>query len=394
MRPLICPQCGGQIDEYVAGATFTTCEYCSTKFLIEPNKAPKQPPAKPVDFDMPPTDVTEPFVKIIGVVIGVIVVVSLISLLVFKGAKPGASSVSSVPSVFRSSPTPSPTPEPDRAILRFGGTGAENGLFDDASSIAVDKQGQIYVADNKLRVQQFDAQGVFLKLLKVPANGRNYERARVIDKIAVASDGRLFVAVGGVILIYSQNWAAAPRVVHVAPDFIQDFYLKADGSMLAVADNDRIETLIYVNKNGGVTRRVEGFHTDALEASIAPLATAAESVRIAVDSAGNIFSVYALGALGSYSISHNTEDLAIARLTPAAKFVKKFDPVFNASALVVDQKNRLCISTRESVVLLDADGNNVGHFRANERIDAFTLDKDGYIYTIANNTVAKYEPVP
>ena len=67
MRPLICPQCGGQITEYPEGARFTTCDYCETRFVIEENKAPRGPQA-PVEapeistsFDVPP------FVRVLGI---------------------------------------------------------------------------------------------------------------------------------------------------------------------------------------------------------------------------------------------------------------------------------------------------------------------------------------
>ncbi|HEV7699860.1 MAG TPA: hypothetical protein VGO43_06500, partial [Pyrinomonadaceae bacterium] len=340
MRPLICPQCGGQIDEYPAGATFATCEYCSTKFLIESNKAPRAPePTIPLGPAQPPNldtgDPTTSFVKILGMVLGAIAVISTIAVVATQNKKPYSSSGPSVGSLFRTpSPTPVPTATPDTSILRFGERGTYDGQFDGASSIAVDKLGRIYVSDNKLRVQQFDEKGNFIKVLQVPAKGRNYDRAHSIDKIEVGTDGKLYVAVGGVILIYTENWAAAPRVVQVAPDYIQDFALKADGSMLAVSDNDRIETLIFVNKSGGITRRIEGFHTDALNAAVSPLETAAEAVRIAVDAKGNIFSVYALGALGSYTLSYNNEDLAIALLTPEAKFIRQFVPTTNVAELL------------------------------------------------------------
>jgi hypothetical protein len=65
--------------------------------------------------------------------------------------------------------------------LEFGGKGTGNGLFQDAGSIAVDKKGQIYVSDDTLRVQQFNDKGEFLKVIQVPANGRQL-RTRPHDR--------------------------------------------------------------------------------------------------------------------------------------------------------------------------------------------------------------------
>lgn len=388
MRPLICPQCGGQIDEYSPGATFTVCEYCGTRFLIEANKAPSVP-VEPPDLEV--ADPTAPFVKILAAVIAAIAIVGFIAIVSVKNKKPDS------PSYFptlRGTPVPSvaPTATPDTALLRFGGTGAENGQFDDATSIAVDGQGMIYVADG-LRVHQFDANGKFQKSLQVPAKGRNYERAHNIYKIAVTSDERLVVCVGGVILVYSPTLSGPPRTIQVAPDFIQDFVVKADGSMLAVSDNDRVETLLFINKNGAVTRHIEGFHTDALNAKVSPLDTGIELVRIAVDAKGNIFSVYALGAAGNYTLSYNDKDLAIARFTPDAKFVRSFPGSTDIAGLAVDKWNRLEVAVGSTVVAYDSDGNNLGS-RSTEDIGSFALDADGNIYTITNNTVAKFPPIP
>lgn len=252
MRPLICPQCGGQITDYRVGVTFATCGYCSTRFLIEENKLPPPAQVDPPEIEIP-SDVRDGFIKVIGGVLAAVAVIAFIAVVASKGKKE-PTYTSTLPFASRPTSTPyaPPTPTPDTAILRFGG-------LSDPTSIAVDTQGRIYVADNELRVQQFDESGELIKTLQVPGKGRNYDRAHVINKIGVAADGRLFVAVGGVILIYGENWSAAPRVVQVAPDFIQDLSVKADGSLLAVSDNDRVETLLFVNKNGGITRRIEAF---------------------------------------------------------------------------------------------------------------------------------------
>ena len=45
MEPLIFPQCGGKITEYRSEQHFATCEYCSTKFLIEDHKESAAPDA-------------------------------------------------------------------------------------------------------------------------------------------------------------------------------------------------------------------------------------------------------------------------------------------------------------------------------------------------------------
>jgi hypothetical protein len=45
----------------------------------------------------------------------------------------------------------------------------------------------------------------------------NYEHARTIDKIAVGDDGKLYVAVGGVVLVYGEQSTEPVHTFQVAP---------------------------------------------------------------------------------------------------------------------------------------------------------------------------------
>jgi hypothetical protein len=199
--------------------------------------------------------------------------------------------------------------------------------------------------------------------------------------------------VGGVILVYPENWPASPRVIQVAPDYIADFILRPDGSALAVSYSDRIETLLLINKQGGIIRRIEGFHTDALNASLAPLSTAVASIRLAADRKGNLFSIYAIGALGSYSLSYNNEDLSVARFSPQLKFVKALVPTANALGLFIDTKERLYVAKRDFIATYDEDGHTNGGFSPGGTLDAFFVDSAGQIYTVINDVIAKYPPI-
>src|SRR4051794_28549712 len=106
MRPLICPQCGGQIDEYAAGAAFTVCEYCGTKFLVDENKLPRVV-AAPVDPpELETEDPTAAFRKVLAGALIAIVVVIVISVFATKTQKSPTASATT----FASRTTPSPTP--------------------------------------------------------------------------------------------------------------------------------------------------------------------------------------------------------------------------------------------------------------------------------------------
>jgi hypothetical protein len=92
-------------------------------------------------------------------------------------------------------------------------------------------------------------------------------------------------------------------------------------------------------------------------------------------------------------VKFKDQDLSIARFTPDGKFVKAFSPVKEAFAMLIDAKDRLYVSNRDSIMVYDRDGNTVGGPIVNKKLDAFTVDKAGQIYAVVDNAVAKYPPI-
>ncbi|HEX3102745.1 MAG TPA: hypothetical protein VHQ01_13165 [Pyrinomonadaceae bacterium] len=391
-KPLICPQCGGEIENYSPGQTMATCSYCGTRFLVDPRNEPAPPVYEPVEFSSPNPQATTAVIALIVIfLVGGVIVTAFISGI--KGTSQSRSGTAKpIASPVGGKPVLAPTPNPN--LLEFGGKGTENGQFQDANSIAVDKQGRIYVSDDSLRVQQFDDKGTYLRTIQIPAKTGNYDHARTIDKIAVGDDGKLYVAVGGVIQVYDENATKLSRVMEVAPDYIQDFALKSDGGMVMIYDNDRIETLIVVTKTGKITKRISGFHTKALDAALSPKETAIEAIRLAVDGTGNIFSVYAFGDLGSYSLSSNADELMIARFSPDGKFVNKFVQTMNSCGIEVDSQGRIYLSANDSIQIYSNTGETVSTISGLSVVNAFALDKDNNVYAIALDRVMKRAAIP
>jgi sugar lactone lactonase YvrE/DNA-directed RNA polymerase subunit RPC12/RpoP len=393
MKPLICPQCGGKITEYDQWQKFATCQYCSTRFLIEQEI---KPPA-PVHFESSYNsseklnygqNLVIGIVVVVGLVFGVIILLSVVK------TKPKPTSPN-YPVYTTTTPqkTASPTPTPNPNLLEFGGKGTGNGLFQDADAIAVDKQGRIYVADDSLRVQQFNEKGEFLKVWQIPSQTIHYKRARSIQKIAVDDKNRLHVLVGGTILVYEPDASEPFNTFHAAPDFMVDFALRSDGTMLIVSSNDEIETLIYVNKAGKVTRRINGFHTETADAVLSPRETGLAAIRLGVDGAGNIYSVYAFGDLGGYELNYDAEDLMIFRFTPEAKYVNKFVQTMNSCGIDLDNQSRIYISDESSINIYTNSGEPVSTVPDLGGIDAFALDKENNIYVLADDKVIKRSAV-
>jgi len=391
MKPLICPQCGGKITDYSQLDNFATCGYCATRFVIEPErqKSPTQTESvyQPLKTSRPNPNV---FIVTIGVALAIVGGIFFLALLSPKSKpEPTLPSVAQTYSTPTLTPTASPTATPNPNLLQFGGKGTSNGLFQDAADITVDKQGRIYVADESLRVQQFDERGEFLKVWQIPSQTNRYRRARTIQKIAVDDKDSLYVLVGGTILVYESDASEPFKTFHVAPDFMQDFALRSDGGFLIVSNNGEIETLLFVNQAGKITRRLNGFHTETADAALSPHETGLAAIRLAVDGAGNIFSVYAFGDLGSYQLNYNPEELMIFRFTPEGKYVNKFVRSMNSCGIVVDNQSRIYVSDNSSINVYSNTGEQVATVPKVGRINSFALDKQNNVYFISDDYVYK-----
>lgn len=390
MKPLICPQCGGKITDYSPLQNFAVCGYCATKFVIEPEQT-KITAAPQFDYDGRENSNATSNIFLLTVGAIVVIVGTIIFLAILMSGKQSKTTYISYerPKFPTLTPRVSPTPTPNMNLLEFGGKGTANGLFQNADAITVDKNGRIYVGDETLRVQQFDGKGEFLKTWQMPSKTVNYKHARAINKIAVGDDGNLYVAVGGVILIYNQESSEPVYTIQTAPDYIQDFALRSDGGLLFISNNSEIETLVFVNRDRKVIRRIKGFHTETADAALSPRETGLAAIRLAVDGAGNIFSIYAFGDLGSYSLSYNAEELTIFRFTPEGKYVNKFVQSMNSCGIEVDNQSRIYISDDSSLKIYSNTGAPISTVSDLRGINAFALDKQNGIYVLSDDQIFK-----
>ena len=392
MKPLICPQCGGRITVYKPSDAFTVCIYCETKFVIE-HETTKPPPRVEFDYEPVKSSMSRQQIFVTVFVCAAIILGGIIFIAVVANKKDKADNTYSgytKPTPFsKYTPPISPTPTPNLNLLEFGGKGTGEGLFQDADSIAVDKKGRIYVGDDSLRVQQFDAEGKFLKLWQIPSETVNYKRARTIHKVAVDGEENIYVAVGGVVLVYKQDADKPFLTLLDAPDYVVDFALRSDGGVLLMSNNDQIETLFFISKSKKITRTIKGFHSDTADASMSPFDVGLAAIRIAVDGAGNIYSIYALGDVGTYQLSYNAEDFRIFRFTPEGKYVNKFVQTMDSVGIETDNQSRIYISRNDALEIYSGEGELLSTVSGLNRIDAFALDKQNNMYILSNDRVVK-----
>jgi hypothetical protein len=390
MKPLICPQCGGAITNYLPRDNFAVCGYCETKFVIEPERS--KPAIQSESVFSSPKNSNNSSNIFIGVIVALGLVFSGIILLgiALSGKKEPQTNYSIYSTPYRTPiPAVTVTPTPNPNLLEFGGKGTGKGMFNDADAIAVDSKGRIYVADDTLRVQQFDEKGNFLKLWQIDSETQFYKRARSIQKIAVDDQDRLYVQVGGVIFVYENASSDPLKAIYFSPDAILDFALRSDGGKLFVVTDDNIETLYHVNDKGKTVRKIVGFHTETADAVLEPRTTGLAAIRLAVDGAGNIYSVYAFGDLGSYQLSYNADELMIFRFTPEGKYINKFVETYNSCDIEVDNQSRIYITNQDSINVYTNNGQPVSTISDLKGVDAFALDKQNNVFILNDNKVIK-----
>jgi hypothetical protein len=206
----------------------------------------------------------------------------------------------------------------------------------------------------------------------------------------VDAKDRLFVLIDyGVVLVYENETSEPQKIIHFSPNPIQDFAFRADGGRVFLVNGGESEYIVQVTDAGKTVRRVDAFHSNAADASMSPYAVGLAAIRLAVDGAGNIFSIYALGDLGSYQLSYNSEDFQIFRFTPEGKYVNKFVRTMNSVGIAVDNQSRVYISDDDSIIVYNAAGEAVGTILGLRGIAAFALDKENFVYVLINDRVIK-----
>lgn len=391
MKAVTCPQCGSLISKISAYQAIVECDYCGAKVLLGNESAPPRTDEFPIPqytpFDNQSSNNPLPLIVIaLLVTLGIGFVVFL---LLIPKPKPRLGLNPPYPTPY-STPTAAPTPKKDdNILLEFGGKGTSAGLFDSPSEIVVGSDGSIYVADETLRVQRFDANGKFLNLWNVKGDGKK----EAIEKLAVADDGTVYVLIGGEIVLFNGQTGEQK---HVLTDsrrhYIDDFVLRDDGGMMYVAENEKNEEFVQT-KGRAIVNRFVGIHTKAADADIPP-----EAIKITVDGKGDLYAVYALGGLNGEH-SYDEEDLMTFHFSPQGKFINKFAAGLMPLEISVDNQSRVYILNQYGndtgdIVVFSGAGIELKRINGGSAyVNAMAVDNQNYIYVIAGEKIRKLKAV-
>jgi DNA-binding beta-propeller fold protein YncE len=390
-----CPSCGASLE--VVDAPSVTCKYCGSSVPVPADLRPHKPQ---VIIQAPTIDLSEPYAAAARSSRRASLVITLVILLFVGGISVFAllaaqravdSTMGQVSEVFGSLPggelataAPKPTPTPGFAsrVLEFGGKGSGPGLFEDARYLAVDKDGNLYVAEFDAGVvQKFDRDGQFAWLVNVEPDDQGYT---TIEGMAADFAGNLFVSRRGDILRFS---AAGGSLIDTLPgQFAETWYttLVADaGNTLYALHESAGQDDLLVLKDGQLQARWEKFVSSQNRDD------PAISLDIAVDGRQN---VYVSSSFGKTVYVFDRD----------GRFVDRFGQEGNEpgamsspGAIAVDGRSRIYVVDFGGVNVYDPGGDYLATIEPGAGVRDIAVDLEGNIYVLTiNGTVEKHQPTP
>lgn len=384
-----CPSCGASlsVDE---GEKQVKCQFCGNTVIV-PRELRPEPPSRPTIVYRAGARPRSSGAPIAALALGLLFTIALAGFILFINLRSVSpvdtvsiiSTVQSVSTVIVSTvefsvtsvqtliPVHTPRPGFAEVVLTFGGEGTGAGLFDDARSIALDGEGNIYVAEYSTgRVQKFDAEGEFVT--SWIAEGDTPLRGMAADHA-----GHVFVVRRGAILKYDGATGELLDKIQ-GDDYFDDVAVLPGGGLVAASYRNR-DDIVWLNSDGEVVSRLK-------EAIRGQTGDSELNTRVAVDGLGNI---YALGQFNN----------AVFIFDPEGKFVSKFgsdgdEPgQFRApGTIAVDSQSRVYVSDIKGIQVFAADGRYLRVFVPPNRAFVFgmTFNDRNELFGVAGDEVFKF----
>jgi len=366
---LPCERCGARVpwDQKSPGVT---CPYCQAH-MRTPAAAPRPLPAAPRS--------KTPIGCIVVPIVAVVAVLAMVGAgaVLFRSAAPVAT-----PAISINVSTPAVTPGKSAAsaagsdiakvVLTFGEEGNGPGQTEDARSIAVDMDENVYLADySTARVQKFDATGKFQWIIEIPKN--SFSGDKNIWSLVCDTKGTLWVARTGDLLEFSTADGKAKGTIKGNYDNTWFHYLAIDpvGNMVSEHSAAGDSAILFLDPSGKVKKRIKHDETRG----------------IAIDGAGNAY----VDALFDGTI----EVIDPTGATKAKFGSKKDKHTSSPGAIAVDGKNHIYVETSEGINVFDSGGAYIATLPEVRSVRDLEVSIKGNIFAIENSgKVKKLEPGP
>jgi streptogramin lyase len=373
-----CPSCGGPL-EYKGGNQKTVqCPFCFNSVIV-----PKELRSTTAELRPPPQKISRLRVILIFSAIALLVVGGLV---VWRLSKTRPAQMTSTPSRLPSIPAP-PTPPPPTQesgfasrVMTFGSEGVGPGRFTQASSIAVDATGRIYVGEYDTgRIQVFDQDGRFITQwtadTKMPLRGMAADR-----------QGMVYIAQRGIISRYDGTTGKMTgQLDYPEGRGFDDVTVMADGGLIAawepygsgISFSTGGDNIVRFDTHGRTVRTIRNAVSSQTDGADLEL-------RIAVDGLGNIF---ALSTISS----------AVFKFTPEGKYVNRFGGAGNQpgqftapGAIAVDGKGRVYVSDIKGIQVFDANGTYLALIKLDGGASGMVFNDQNEMLVVAGSKVSKF----
>lgn len=293
-----------------------------------------------------------------------------------SGGGLGSSSVSPTPTNEGeiSIITNTPTAQPERVVtapkqvFSFGTKGKSPGTLEDPRSIAFDTEGNIYVGDyGSAWISKFDSKGNYIKRWQPDSRNKT-----PLVSLTNNAQGNIIAVRAGQIFIFDGEGKVLKKFTP-SEDYYDQVVALPNGTYLATSEKAAEDDLLWLDKNGKVTRRVDKIISTMTE-------SAQTGLQIAVDNEGIIY------------ILSERED-SIFKFTAEGKFIERFGEKgdqpeqFQGSvnAFAVDDQGYVFVADFSGVKVFGPDTRFVMQFKPADigvRVIRFTAPGDMFIIAL------------
>jgi hypothetical protein len=250
--------------------------------------------------------------------------------------------------------------------LSFGSEGIGPGQFDDPRSIAVDKDGNLYVGDySSGRLQSFDPSAKFRWVV-------NLGEDKYMDSLDIGNGDVLFMVLSGQVRRFDTITGREldPLILPEDQDYAEDLAIAPDGRMALVVEG---EDLLLLNNDLQVVVNVpDAFSTVTGDS---------ESITdVDIDPQGNIY------LLGSFNE-------VVLKYSPLGKYINQFGGETTEEAkgkfravgdLAVDMQGRVYVSDIYGIQVFDSSGMYLDKFDVVGYAFGLNFDFSNRLYIVSN----------
>lgn len=300
--------------------------------------------------------------------------------------------------------TPTPSPKASNLLISFGKDGLGEGEFKRAESVAVDRDGNIYVGDGTLRIQKFDANGKFLQLWnvtegKVKADEKYYT---AVDNLAIDSKNRLYAVVGGKDLLrydavtgkfidkidlYGEKWMNRPQEAR-----IEDIVMLNDDRLAVFATSfPEGEYIIMVSPEGKQEIKFKDLWKKQAHKPDDIQSPVSQGTMI-INVTGDMFLMENMATKKEYLYHFKPDGTYVDRFTwegaPDFGIFGKKSIAFNSKGEIFAYNPK-----KKEISVLSTDGVMLRSFPLNpDSFDNMVLDAADNIYVVSDKKVEKFAP--